>query len=200
MSRKRRTAQPGAHRKKKKKRRASKHAKGRRTLVIILLLVVAGFFAYRAINPRAPKGPATTHRATRNRRALKVYIGQGEGLRPPPRSIKKGPLKAELREAFKILLWADSGRVIPRGTRLLGVDVRGRTAYLDISREIRTGHPGGTSAEMQTIYAIVNTIALNFPQIDRVKILIEGRTEDTLAGHIDISAPLVPYRKIISAS
>ncbi len=200
MSRKRRTAHPGAHRRKKKKRRTTKRGSGRRTLVIILLLVVAGIFAYRAMNPRAPKGPGATRRATQNRKTFKVFIGQGEGLRPLLRSIKKGPLKAEIREAFTILLWADSGRSIPRGTRLLGVDVRGRTAYLDISREIRTGHPGGTSAEMQTIYAIVNTIALNFPQIDRVKILIEGRTEDTLAGHIDISAPLAPNRKMINAS
>jgi hypothetical protein len=36
---------------------------------------------------------------------------------------------------------------------------------------------------------MVNTLALNIPEIEAVKILIEGREAKTLAGHIDIRRP-----------
>ncbi len=198
MAKKRRTAKGG---RKKKKRGAARHRGHRvRALVIIMVIVVASLFAYQRLHHREYPGPERPRHHKAARKDVKVFIADGEGLRPLGRSIKKGPLKAEIREIFKILLWADSGGVLPEGTTLLGVKISGDTAYLDISREIRDNHPGGTSAEMQTIYAIVNTITLNFPRIQRVKILIEGRTMKTLAGHIDISAPLGPYRGLITSS
>ncbi len=200
MTRKRRQRHAGGHGRKKRKRRASHRGRGGRGLIILIVLVIAGIAAYRFIQTRPPGVPVSVHRARHDRREINVYIARAEGLRPLKRSMKRGPLEDEIREAFTILKWADSGRIIPRGTRLLGVSVKGGTAYLDFSRQLRDGHPGGTSAEMQTIYAIVNTIALNFAQIGSVKILIEGKSEKTLAGHIDISAPLRPYRGIIIAS
>jgi hypothetical protein len=37
-----------------------------------------------------------------------------------------------------------------------------------------------------TIFSIVNSLILNIPEVDAVKILIEGRESMTLAGHIDL--------------
>ena len=48
-----------------------------------------------------------------------------------------------------------------------------------------------------TVYAIVNTILLNFDEVTKVKILIEGKSIDTLAGHIDCSEPFVADRSFI---
>jgi spore germination protein GerM len=64
------------------------------------------------------------------------------------------------------------------------------TAFVDFSDIIREKHPGGSQTELLTVYSIVNSIALNIPQVQRVKILIEGRESLTLAGHIDLTSPL----------
>lgn len=65
-----------------------------------------------------------------------------------------------------------------------------KTAYADFSPAIREKHPGGCKSEIITIYSIVNSLILNIPEIDMVKILIDGRESTTLAGHIDLRFPL----------
>lgn len=78
-------------------------------------------------------------------------------------------------------------RTIPEGTglRALYVTPKG-TAYVDLSEAIRADYPGGAQSELITIFSIVNSLVLNIPEVDAVKILIEGRESMTLAGHIDL--------------
>ena len=64
-------------------------------------------------------------------------------------------------------------------------------AYVDFSPEISTKHPGGSLAELLTVYAIVDTLTVNLPAITRVQILVDGKEVDTLAGHVDLRRPLV---------
>jgi len=85
------------------------------------------------------------------------------------------------------------GRTIPEGVRLLALHVtEDGVAYVDLSREVRDRHPGGTLSELLTIFSIVNTLALNLPEVEAVKIVIDGQEEKTLAGHIDIRFPFQP--------
>lgn len=87
---------------------------------------------------------------------------------------------------------------IPAGTKVLALYVtQGGTAYIDFNRAITENHPGGTFSELLTIFSIVNTLALNIPEIEAVKILVEGREAKTLAGHIDIRRPFRPNMVII---
>lgn len=82
---------------------------------------------------------------------------------------------------------------IPGETRLLSLYVtEDGIAYADFDRAISEQHPGGSLSELFTIFSIVNTLALNIPEIEAVKILIEGREAKTLAGHIDIRFPFRP--------
>ena len=82
---------------------------------------------------------------------------------------------------------------VPAETRLLALYVtEDGIAYVDFDRAISELHPGGGLCEMFTIFSIVNTIALNIPEINSVKILIEGHEAKTLAGHIDIRFPFRP--------
>ena len=82
---------------------------------------------------------------------------------------------------------------VPAETRLLALYVtEDGIAYVDLDRAISEKHPGGSLCEMFTIFSIVNTMALNIPEINAVKILIEGREAKTLAGHIDIRFPFRP--------
>ncbi len=64
------------------------------------------------------------------------------------------------------------------------------TAYVDFSEELKSQHTGGSTGEIATVYSIVNTLTLNFPQIKRVQILVNDQMVDTLAGHLDLSRPL----------
>jgi hypothetical protein len=47
------------------------------------------------------------------------------------------------------------------------------------------------------VYSIVNSIALNVPEIQRVGILIDGAAVATLNGHLDTRRPFVPDRSLI---
>lgn len=81
-------------------------------------------------------------------------------------------------------------RTIPAGTAIRALYVtRDGTAYVDISNTIKDTHPGGIKTELFTIYSIVNSLILNIPEIDAVKLLIGGRESMTLAGHIDLGSP-----------
>lgn len=77
---------------------------------------------------------------------------------------------------------------IPRGTRLLGVRIRGETAYLDFSGEVEAG--GGSASMLSRVYQIVYT-ATHFRGVEEVRILIDGQMRETLGGEgVLIDVPL----------
>lgn len=65
------------------------------------------------------------------------------------------------------------------------------TAYVDFSRVFQDDHPSGASAEIATVYSVVNTLIFNIDAIKKVFILIDGGEKETLSGHIDLSRPFV---------
>lgn len=81
-------------------------------------------------------------------------------------------------------------RTIPQGTvvRRAFFDDTG-DVYIDFSREFITKHPGGSTGELFTIRSIVQTVAENFPEVERVGVLVDGEHVETIAGHIDASVP-----------
>ena len=64
------------------------------------------------------------------------------------------------------------------------------SCYVDLSQAAGNDHPGGCNSELLTIYSVVNSLILNVPEIRRVKLLIDGKDVQTLAGHIDLAFPL----------
>ena len=84
---------------------------------------------------------------------------------------------------------------VPEGTSLrqLYVDRYG-TAWVDFSAELKANLPGGSASETLTVYAIVNSIGLNVPEIRSVGILVGGNPVETLNGHLDLRRPLPPRR------
>jgi len=64
------------------------------------------------------------------------------------------------------------------------------TCYVDLTQAAVKHHPGGCNSELLTIYSVVNSLILNVPEIKRVKLLIDGKEVQTLAGHIDLVFPL----------
>jgi hypothetical protein len=80
---------------------------------------------------------------------------------------------------------------LPNGSRLKNLYFSDRgIAVVILNQETRLNHPGGTKAELLSIYSIVNTLCINFPFVQAVQIVIEDAPDNTFAGHIDISYPL----------
>ena len=87
----------------------------------------------------------------------------------------------------------------PEGTRLRGLYLTpGGDAFVDLSQDVTRGHPGGSLDELFTVYAIVNALTTNVPEITAVQILVGGREVDTLAGHVDLRRPLERDMKWVS--
>ena len=82
-------------------------------------------------------------------------------------------------------------QVVPKGTKLRAFYVTDRgDAFVDLSGEVVSAHPGGSLTELLTVYAIVNAVTANLPAVQRVQLLVEGKEVDTLAGHVDVRRPL----------
>jgi len=80
---------------------------------------------------------------------------------------------------------------VPPGTALRAVFLTERgDAYVDLSGEAITAHPGGTLNELLTVYTIVDALTLNLPAVQSVQILIDGKEVVALAGHVDLRRPL----------
>ena len=80
---------------------------------------------------------------------------------------------------------------VPPGTTLRAVFItEGGEAYVDLSRDVVTAHPGGTINEMLSIYTLVNALTENLPAVTAVQVLVDGREVETLAGHVDLRRPL----------
>lgn len=189
---------------------------GMRTIIFAFVVTVAAgiiLLSYygdrlpstlRPFSHPAPTAPAATpQRPQALFKEISLYFSEEDGmyLKTERRRIKTADTETEAKEVLRELLGGPHdprlASAIPEGTRLKRFFIKKTTAYVDLSKDVMEKHQGGSEGELQTIYSIVNTITLNFPEIQDVQILIEGKTESTLAGHIDISYPLAVDRNMI---
>lgn len=88
---------------------------------------------------------------------------------------------------------------LPPETRVRQVFLtRDGTAYVDFSSDIMDKHAYGSSSEMTAVFAVVNTLSFNYPEVKKVCILVEGAEKETLGGHIDLSRPFLPQFSLIA--
>lgn len=133
---------------------------------------------------------------TRRIQATLFYVAEdGTTLVPTSRNVLYGatPVEQARRLVEAQVADAPDGLVsaIPKGTTVRAVFLTdAREAYVDLGGPIVSGHSGGSLDEALTVYAIVNAVTVNLPEIAAVQILIEGREVDSLRGHVDLRAPL----------
>ena len=63
-------------------------------------------------------------------------------------------------------------------------------AVVDVNSAFVDSHTSGIMAEELMIVSLVQTLSLNLPNITGVKMLVDGKERETLAGHIDLSGVL----------
>lgn len=104
------------------------------------------------------------------------------------------PLNAHpARTAIELLLAGTKNKdlvaVMPPDTQLRSLSIKDHTAYVDFSNQLIKNNRGGSASEMLLVGAVVNTLT-EFPEIDKVRFMVEGKLIDTINGHMDISQPL----------
>ncbi len=139
--------------------------------------------------------PVSTSEALAGTRTIELFFPASTGgyQRETRDILGSDFLEDDVRRAVdELIVGPESGvRPIPPATRLLSVfhDGDGEIT-LNFTDHLRTDHPGGSEAEIETLRCLATTIGRNFPGVDRVRILIDGETVPTLAGHTDLSRPL----------
>jgi len=154
-----------------------------------------------ALDPTTPEGRAAlaVARAGAGTMQLQLFlIVPGlERLVPVSRTVAAATtLDAQVRRAVEELInWTGTQTTSPVAPE---VQVRetwvspGGIAYLDFDRSFFDFSGSGSLGELHTIYGIVATVTVSFPEIVAVQFLLEGEPMITLAGHIDLSRPLLP--------
>ena len=93
------------------------------------------------------------------------------------------------RALISLYLEKNSPHVIGAGTEVRSVFlVDPGVAVIDMNGAFADSHRSGVLVEELTIASLIHTITANTPNILRVKILIDGKERETLAGHADLSS------------
>jgi len=169
------------------------------TLLVAAVLVM-GFYANRLM--RQAQGPAKAvvdsrpiapPVAGRTERVTLFVASDADGLlRPRQIDLVLPPepgLRARviLRSLIGIYLEKSSSHPLASGADVDDVFLlNGSTAIIDANRAFAEGHPSGVLVEGLTVASLAQTLAANLPGITRVKILVDGKERETLAGHADL--------------
>ena len=94
-----------------------------------------------------------------------------------------------LRTLLSLYLDKSSPHVLGAGADIRSVFlVDPGVAVIDLNSAFADTHRSGVLVEELTVASLIHTISANTPGILRVKILVDGKERDTLAGHADLSS------------
>ena len=138
--------------------------------------------------PIAPPVSGPTEQVT-------LYVAQDEdgSLRPQAARIPLPSGRQERAEELLralLTLYLDKSSPHPLAP---GADVRSvflvdpGLVVIDLNAAFADGHRSGVMVESLTVSSLIRTISTNIPGVLRVKILVEGKERETLAGHADLS-------------
>jgi spore germination protein GerM len=83
---------------------------------------------------------------------------------------------------------------VVRGTYLLP----GGTVVVDLGgTTLSQGWGTGSHQELMAVYSLVQTLATNFADARRVRIVVNGTPAETMAGHVSLTRSLVPLPGLV---
>jgi spore germination protein GerM len=188
----------------KRKKRTPKEGKGGKILFFLVLIGIGLILLFHQQIFRSIKQLPKRRSILVERREVLLYFSDSEGeyLVGEKRKIsKRNVAKEEAKETIIELIKGPKGKLIPTlppRTELLTLEISDAgVAKVNFSPALSKDHPGGSSAEMMTVYSIVNSLSLNFPQIKRVQFLIDGKPIATIVGHLSLEQPVSPKPDLI---
>jgi flagellar basal body-associated protein FliL len=199
----------------KKQRRTDevKHKKTRKSrrflllsvIVVVSVVFMAIFFItlFDYIYPPA----AGKHTAAKKRDKQEVTLFFSDAnerfLVPEKRFIpKEAEPEAQASEMIQALISGSKTGLVntfPEKAELQGVKREGEDILsVNFRDSLVANHPGGSAAEMATVYSLTNTLTTNLPAIKRIRILIDGKERESLKGHISLHNPFMMNRELIA--
>ena len=156
--------------------------------------------------PEPGGGPDASAAAPARRINVRLYFEAAErdGLLPEERDIAlSADLAQQIRTVVEELAKGPSTpglqATLPAGTRVQEVFVQAHgVACVSLSADVARGLPGGSRAELLTVYSIVDTVVTNFPTVSRVQLVVGEQLSSSLGGHVDLMRPLPPDMTLVA--
>ena len=140
----------------------------------------------------------------KEKQIAKIYFSdpQERFLMPEKRYVfKENDVAAQAKEIVKALLEGSKAGLVntfSAGVSLKDVKVvDSEIAVVNFSKSLIKLHPGGSTAEMATIYSLTNSITQNIPSIKKVKILVEGKELSSIKGHTSTQKAFRPDLELL---
>ena len=166
---------------------------------VFMLLVLFFVIVFSALFP-----PVDTASLKKDKRIARIYFSdqQERFLMPEKRYVIKEEDTARQAEVIvKALLEGSKEGLVntfPPGVNLKDVKVdNSGVALVNFNENLTQLHPGGSTAEMASIYSLTNSITENVAGIKKVKILMEGRELSSIKGHISTKKAFLPDPELI---
>jgi len=179
--------------------------------VAVLLLAAAAWQVWQRMHEAPPPGPAApsapgaagSGSRTEERLPATLYLPVNGMLAAQPFVLRRQPEpQLQARDAAAALLGEQRSMLAPvlKDVRLrfLYLD-RAGTALLDLSPRLLNQQAIHASAwdELLAVYAIVNTVMQTVPEVRQVRIILDGREAQTLAGHVDLSRAFMKRMELV---
>ena len=164
----------------------------------VALMLVFGLLLLRMFlntTPSTPQSPVV-EQPPRQLREVTLYFASNDGTRlvAEGREIvdcldENDCLKATVQALINGPV-TDLAPVLPPQTVLHSLSASESTLNVDFGNGLIAGHPGGTQSELLTVYALVDTLVVNFPHLRQVRFLVDGQSIETIKGHVDLRQPV----------
>lgn len=172
------------------------------TAILFALMIALAFYVWKLrgreeVSPRPTAGTSHLEPPTVGpTETVTIWVAHDDPgtLRPQSASIpltsgRQERAEALLRSLLDIYTGKGSPHPLSAGAEIRAVYlVEPGTAIIDVNGVLASGQTSGILAEDLTVASLMETLAANTPGLLRIKILIDGKEANTLAGHTDISS------------
>ena len=172
----------------------------RQTLLwlIFLALVAAamGIYAWQLSESNTPGGAFVADNrpvappVAGPRELVNLYVAYDDPgvLRSQPTTVPLPTERQQLRALMSVYLAKSSPHPLAPEADIRSVYlIDPGIAVIDVNSAFADAHRSGILVEELTIASLVQTVAENIPGVTRIKILVEGKERETLAGHADLT-------------
>jgi hypothetical protein len=167
---------------------------------IFVLLVVFFVTLFSALFPTSDMDAMKN----KEKQIATVYFSdqQERFLRPEKRYVfKENDVALQAKEIVKALLEGSKTGLVntfPHGVTIIDVKiVDAEIAFVNFSKSLTKLYQGSSASEIATIYSLTNSITQNIPSIKKVKILVEGKEQSSIKGHISTRKAFSPDLELI---
>lgn len=134
---------------------------------------------------------ASTTSQTGPSRSVKVYFADSDALQLVEETRTTTATGSDLRAALVELAKGPSGTnliaALPPGTAVVGTDVRGTDAYVNLSADFVQGYPGGGAAAEFAVLAPLVFTTTAIDGVERVHVTVDGQTPAPTGSQYDWS-------------